>query len=377
MRSETLALSVCVPAFNGAPYIGAALTSVLAQTFGDFELLVVDDGSTDGTREVVEGLRDARLRVIGHRFRLGLVANWNRCLELSRGRYVTVFHQDDLMAPDNLEEKVRFLDTERGVGFVHSAVEQIDADGGLVSTSWSDPPGPDHEGRHEGIAYFRRLVSGANVVCAPSVVMRRAAVERVGGFDPRLPFTADWEMWLRLALFHDVGYVARPLVRYRRHHAMETEQSPWSRHLEQGYLAKVLALDKHGDRVPDAEAVRRRVVRDYRERALDRMRQALAASDLATAGEYLAVAARVCTRNGRAAGEDLTALREIFDGLGGKPGGADAATRLADAEVRIRQLAHEVEDHERLIEAMMRTRAWRAAERWWSLKRALTGRFRR
>lgn len=369
-------MSVCVPAFNGARYIGAAVTSVLAQTYGDFELLVVDDASSDGTREVVEGLRDRRVRVIGNRFRLGLPANWNRCLELSRGRYVSVFHQDDLMAPENLEAKIAFLTAEPAAGFVHSDVEQIDADGGLLSTSWSNPPGPDHEGRHDGADYFLRLVTGANIVCAPSVVMRREGFERLGGFDPRLPFTADWEMWLRIALFHDVGYLARPLVRYRRHHAMETDKSPWSRQLEQGYLAKMLALTKYPDRVPGGEAVRARVTRDYRERALDRMRQALAAGDPVTAGEYLAVAVRVCTRDGDAGGDDLAALRRIFDTLAKAPSDDTIEAARGDAEVRVRQLAQEVDDRERMIQAMRRTRAWRAAELWWSLKRSVRGGFR-
>jgi glycosyltransferase involved in cell wall biosynthesis len=373
-------VSVCVPAFNGARYIGAAVRSVLAQTFDDFEVLVVDDGSTDGTRAVVETMRDERVRLVGHRFHLGLVANWNCCLDLSRGRYVTVFHQDDLMAPDNLEAKVRFLEREPTVGFVHSNVVQIDADGRLLSECWSVPPRSDDEGRHDGAAYFERLLTGANPVCAPSVVMRREAFERLGGFDPRLPFTADWEMWMRIALFHDVGYLARPLLSYRRHEAMETEAFPTSRQLEQAYLAKMRVLDKHSDRMPDVEALRSRIAREYRDRALGRMRQALDTGRPIPAAEYLAVALGV-RAGGREAGDhDVAAVREIFEALGGGAHDVplrEAAERAQAAEIRIRELAREIDERDRTIEAMTRTRVWRAARAWWDLKRMVGQRLRR
>jgi glycosyltransferase involved in cell wall biosynthesis len=368
-------VSVCVPAFNGVRYIGAAIRSVLEQTFDDFEVLVVDDGSTDGTREAAEAVRDPRVRLVGHRVRLGLVANWNRCLELSRGRYVTVFHQDDLMAPDNLDAKVRFLEGEPTVGFVHSNVTQIDADGRLLSESWSVPPRPDDEGRHAGAAYFERLLTGANPVCAPSVVMRREAFERLGGFDPRLAFTADWEMWMRIALFHDVGYLARPLLRYRRHGAMETEAFPTSRQLEQGYLAKMLVLDKHPDRVPDVDARRSRIACEYRDRALGRMRHALETGRPILAAEYLAVALGVRTRRREAGDDDVAAVRDIFETLRGGERGEAAWREMA--EIRIRELAREIDERDRTIEAMTRTRVWRAARAWWALKRALGDRLRR
>ena len=342
-------LSVCVPAFNGGRYLGATLASVLAQSFEDFELLVVDDASTDGTHEIAAAVKDPRVRVVGHRVRLGLVANWNHCLELSRGRLVTVFHQDDLMAPDNLERKVRFLEAEPTVGFVHSGVRQVDAEGRRLSDHWSEPSAPDDEGRHDGLVYYRRLVAGGNPVCAPSVVMRREACQRVGGFDPRLPFTADWAMWMRLALFHDVGYLARPLVTYRRHESMETARIPWSRQLEQGYLAKMRVLDEHADRVPDADALREGITREYGERAMDRMRQALEGGRPLEAAEYLAVALGIRARARDGTGEAVSA---ILDALAAE------------------ELAHTLAEHDRTITAMAGTRIWRAAQSWWTFKRA-------
>ncbi len=290
-------VSVCVPTFNGASYVGDALRSVLEQTFEDFELIVVDDGSSDGTLDVVAAFRDHRLCLVRNEPRLGLVGNWNRCLNLAQGRHVAVFHQDDLMAPENLRAKVRFLETHPSVGLVHSNAMRIDARGDVLSEYWSSSPMPEDEGRHDGGEFFRRLVTGANIVCASSVMIRRATFEQLGGFDARLPFTADWEMWLRIALFYDVGYFTQPLVRYRFHDRMETARFSLWQQLEQAYLAKTLVLEKHPDRVPDVDRLRRRLAQEYRDRALAQARKQLAQGQRDPAGEYLRVALVVCQRN--------------------------------------------------------------------------------
>lgn len=208
---------------------------------------------------------------------------------------------------------------------------------------------------------------GSNVVCAPSVVMRREAVERLGGFDPRLPFTADWEMWLRMALFHDVGYLTHPLVHDRRHAQMETEQVPDSRQFEQSYLAKLLPLEKSPGHGPVVDALRARIAHEYRDRALARMGEELAAGHHARAGEYLAVALGVYLRGGPGTdGGDAAAVRRIFETL--------RAEDTVAAETRAADLARALEDRDRAIDAMTRTRTWRIGRAWWRLREAITGR---
>jgi glycosyltransferase involved in cell wall biosynthesis len=379
-RERDRPVSVCVPAFNGAPYVAEAIRSVLEQSFRDFELLVVDDGSTDGTADAVEALRDDRLRVVRNPSRLGLVGNWNRCLQLARGRHLVVFHQDDVMAPDNLHAKLEFLEAHPSVGLVHSDVVQIDVQGRVLSDHWSVPLTPEDEGRHDGRVVFQSLVRGANLVCAPSVMVPRVVFERLGGFDPRLPFTADWEMWLRIALFYDVGYLARPLVRYRRHDAMETLRLPrWDR-LEQSYLAKALVLDRYRDRVPDVETLRRQVAGEYRDRALAQARRALEEGRPGVASEYLKVMLAVCRHGSGLDGHGAIA-DEIVAGLTGPawaPGWRDALearalsgeARAARAEAQAAELARALDERDRVIGAMAATRAWRTARRWWWVKDA-------
>jgi hypothetical protein len=248
-----------MPTYNGAAYVATAIESVLSQTFEDFELIVIDDCSDDETLALVERFQDERIRIERNPRRLGLIGNWNRCLDAATGAYVTVFHQDDVMAPDNLARKVAVLDERSSVAFVHSSLRQIGADGSVLSEWWYAPPAPEDGGVHAGRDFLERLFWGDNLVCCPSVLLRREAVTRHGPFDTQLPFAADWEMWMRLCLFHDVAYIPDPLISYRRHPDAETERFRGAAGLEQSFAAKHRLLMKYGERLPP----------DWRQRLVD------------------------------------------------------------------------------------------------------------
>jgi glycosyltransferase involved in cell wall biosynthesis len=203
-------VAVCIPTYNRASYLGEAIQSVLTQSFEDFELLVVDDGSTDGTREIVASYHDPRLRYAHNARNLGMVANWNRCLELARGApYIARLDDDDVYLPTMLGTMVAALAADPRAGFGYSAVEIMD-DRGRVT-------GERHSLRGDHVldprAGFAHLLS-FNSVPTPTVVMRAQALERVGPYDPGAGWCADWEMWLRLARF-PIVYVDRVLARYR------------------------------------------------------------------------------------------------------------------------------------------------------------------
>jgi glycosyltransferase involved in cell wall biosynthesis len=326
-------VSICIPAYNAARYLEASLGSVLGQTLADFELVVVDDHSTDATASIVRSFTDPRLRYVRNELRLGLVGNWNRCLELARSRYVCLFHQDDLMIPDNLEAKVRMLDENPELGLVHSNAQLIGPSDEVVAEQWLSNPTAADDGVHAGLPYLRRLLTGVNLVCCPSVVARRDCYERLGGFDGRLPYTADWEMWMRIAAFHDVGYVLRPLVRYRLHEGMASRAFRGAREIEQGYRAKMLLLEKVGDRLPDAAALRARVAADYRWMAVEGARRCEREPEAGEALRYLALAREASEAGLAAAGNgqpDPEALRrweqEVHDrALVGRFSGRDLA----------------------------------------------------
>ncbi len=214
--TTTRAVSVCLPTYNGADYIEEALRSILNQTYQDFELLIVDDGSTDATLDIVQSFSDPRIQVHRNPGRLGIPANWNRCLALAGGELVCIFHQDDVMLPENLERKVQMLSVDETVGFVHSAVETlVEASAPSSFANWIEDATED--GLWDGLEYFRTLLLHGNRVCAPTVLARRRPLLEQGGFDPDLGFACDYAMWLRLCLTYRVGFLVRPLVRYRWH----------------------------------------------------------------------------------------------------------------------------------------------------------------
>ena len=273
-HGRTPRVTVAMPTCNGATYVEEAIASVLAQTFDDFELVIVDDCSDDDTVARVSRFSDARMRVERHAIRRGLVGNWNRCLSAASGDYLTIFHQDDLMARDNLARKVALLDVHPQVAFVHSNVEQVGPDGTVLSPWWYAAPEAADAGVHRGRDFLERLFWGDNVVCCPSVLLRRQALLSHGVFDSHLPFTADWEMWMRLCLFYDVAYMPETLVSYRRHAGAETERFPGARGLAQYFLAKHRLVVKYGEHLP--EDWRMRLVDQYGQEAQRLASEALA-----------------------------------------------------------------------------------------------------
>ncbi|HEX8136033.1 MAG TPA: glycosyltransferase [Pyrinomonadaceae bacterium] len=282
-------VSVCIPTYNGSSYVGEAISSVLAQSFTDFELIVVDDSSTDGTDAVISSFQDERLKQFKNRNRLGLVGNWNKCLELARGAYVCLFHQDDIMLRENLERKVRLLREHPNVGLVYSKVEQVDGEGRLIEgyKVW-DESNPREDCVQHGLDYFATLFSGENIICCPSVVTRRECYDKLGHFDSRLPFTADWEMWLRIATHYDVAYLAEPLIRYRWHGDNETRNFVGDvRGIEQAYAAKRIILEKFPERLGDAQGMAASNARQYGQMALHQVYDCYERRQFVRAREFL------------------------------------------------------------------------------------------
>lgn len=261
-------VSICIPTYNGAKYLRESISSTLAQTFTDFELIVVDDCSTDGTDSIVDSFKDGRLRFFKNRVHLGLVANWNKCVESASGRYVCIFHQDDRMLPENIRKKVEALDDNSSAGFVHSWFYPIDGEGSRIreyATHRELSMSPVLRGRE----YFESAFGGENPVCCPSVLVRGQCFQGLGGFDRRLKYSCDWEMWMRIALFADVAQVPEPLIEYRVHHGNESNKYKDNfRELEEALSAKKIVLGRFPDRISGVEKRRLELAVSYSDRAL-------------------------------------------------------------------------------------------------------------
>lgn len=247
-------VSIGIPTYNGAKYLRESVESVLAQTFTDFEIVLIDDLSNDNTWLIAEeyARKDPRVSAVRNDRRLGLVANFNRCIELTKGRYVCVWHQDDVMMPQNIEKKVALLEANSQVGFVHSNVLMIDRQGQVLGEHWELDSRQDYV--CAGREFFLKMIQpDKNYVCCPAVLARRECYEKFGNFRPELFFACDLELWMRFSLYYDVGCLAEPLIRFRRHMASESYRIEGTRpEIEQELLAKRLVLTDHGHRVPDA-----------------------------------------------------------------------------------------------------------------------------
>ncbi|MDB5178072.1 MAG: glycosyl transferase [Patescibacteria group bacterium] len=190
------AVSVILPVYNGAASIAEAVGSVLNQTFPDFELIVVDDGSTDGTQKALIPFK-SRLTVL-RTDPIGYGAAINAALRYSRGRYIAFITSEDLWEPSKLAQQVAFLDEHPDAALVYT------------HATGTKPP------RYEGDAFRDLLLHGGLV--HSTVMLRRLALEVVGTFDESLPALADYDLQLRIARKFNLGCVPQALVK-QRHHA--------------------------------------------------------------------------------------------------------------------------------------------------------------
>ena len=207
-------VSVCVPSYNHARYIGQCIESVLGQTLDDWELVIVDNSSSDNTDDVVRGYRDPRIRFFKNESNIGAARNWKRCASLARGGYVAFLQSDDFYLPQMLERSAGMLDAHPTVGFTHSGFHRIDEEGNHIGTKqqWQA------NRVMPGLAALRTLAVD-NYITPSTVMMRQSSFHDAGGIDESYQYELDWSMWMRLALRGDVAYIAEPLVTQRSGHS--------------------------------------------------------------------------------------------------------------------------------------------------------------
>lgn len=214
MVSRQPKVSICIPSHNAAQFLPAAIDSVLAQDFTDFEVFVSDDASDDETPGICRRYGDPRFRVIRSERRLGQSRNWNRCLQIANGEYVILLHADDQLLPGYLERAAATLEANEDVGLVHCAVQRIGERGEpLTVQRLFDEDRIDRDGET-----LRGLLLGGCVISPAGVMVRRAAYEAVGQFTDEVIWGVDWHMWIRIALWYAVAYLSEPLAAYRVHH---------------------------------------------------------------------------------------------------------------------------------------------------------------
>ncbi len=206
-------VSVITPVYNGERYVAEAIESVLRQTHRDFEYIIVNDGSTDRTPEILEqyAARDGRVRVI-HQANIDQPATLNRALAEARNEWVAVLDADDVCMPHRLEAQLRALRREPSVRVLGAYAIRIDERGREMGLMASQPT---------SVSEYKEMVARGESVTLihPSAMMHRQTILSLGGYDPDFGPAADSELWSRVADQHLIMSLPEPLLYYRSHPA--------------------------------------------------------------------------------------------------------------------------------------------------------------
>lgn len=236
---NTPAISVAMSVYNGERFLEEAIASVLAQTFAQFELLILDDGSRDSTRAIIEthAARDSRVRPIIRENR-GLIASLNQLVAESRAPLVARMDADDICLPQRFARQVEFLDGHPEYGVIGSWCEDIDENG----RPWPAATTHRHPTDHEG--FLAAIELGRPLLCHPAVMFRRDLVLSVGGYHAAFRHCEDLDLWLRLASITRIASLPEQLVKYRHY-----DEQVSSRHATEQQIGAAVAKLAYRERL--------------------------------------------------------------------------------------------------------------------------------
>lgn len=193
-------VTVLMSVYNGEKYLKEAIDSILAQTFRDFEFLIINDASTDSTKSIILSCHDPRIRYIENEANIGLTRSLNKGISLAKGEYIARMDADDVSLPARLEKQVQFLDSREGVGLLGTSWLSINDVGLLLSVN-----------KACGGAY------AAHSMCHGSVMIRKSTLEKAGGYRPCFKYAQDYDLWLRLSEVCEADNLSETLYKLRLH----------------------------------------------------------------------------------------------------------------------------------------------------------------
>lgn len=248
-------VSVVMSVFNGMPYLSEAVESILSQTFTDFEFIITDDGSRDGTWEALTtaARRDARIRLIRNPSNIGAAPARNQSMALATGDYIAGQDADDISHPERLARQVEFLDANPAVGVLGTAQTFVD-EAGRPLGEMQDPVETEDEA-------LQPLLLDMNCFCAASVMFRRSLLIRVGGYDETMAHSEDYDLLLRLAEATKIGNLLEGLYSYRQHARSSTRTHRFEQMQDKAAALQRALARRYGQTPP--EPLRRLLVRDY------------------------------------------------------------------------------------------------------------------
>lgn len=210
-------VTIAIPTRNRAVFLKRAMRCVLGQTFTDFELLVIDNASSDGTKQVVDSFQDTRIHYFKNKTDTGIIKNWNKCIVYAQGEYLNIFHDDDVMYATFIEEAVNALEKHRSVGFTFPLLRRVDTKRNFLNMWWEDY---DNKSRYlSGLEYIRLTIEKERCISlAPSMVFRKEIFKTVGSFKQVYGYnTFDFNMWFKIAFQYDTYLIPKILFEYTIH----------------------------------------------------------------------------------------------------------------------------------------------------------------
>lgn len=236
-------VSVIIPTYNQPMLLCEAIDSVLNQTFNDLELIIVDDGSTDNTSDIIARYKK-RSNKIRYFFQKngGPSAARNAGIQLSNGEYVSFLDHDDILLPTKIEKQVDFLSTNKNFGMVFSNAYEFNREGVTKKYRLKNID------RRQMSGYILKYLIMRCFILSPSVMIRRTVLDDIGYFDTRFLFSQDWDYWLRVARKYEIGFLDEVLVGYRRHAGNITNNLEL--HIKERHKVIDFAFDKKI--IPDA-----------------------------------------------------------------------------------------------------------------------------
>lgn len=225
-------VSVLLPVYNGAQHLAEAIASILNQTASDFDLVIVDDASTDASLQVIQGFVDPRIRVISNEVNQGLSTTLNIGIAASTGQFIARQDQDDISVPHRLEVLVEALEADPECGAVCSSKLLIDSSS-------------ESRGKRKAPQDFQallRTMRWKNIVWHPTVMMRRDVVDELNGYDAEALYVEDYDLWLRMLQKWRIEPLAEPLIQYRLHATQMTATKAIPQHSVEIIRASRLAL---------------------------------------------------------------------------------------------------------------------------------------
>jgi len=246
-------ISICVPTYNGGKYIEACLQSIYEQTYTDFEVIICDDCSNDDTLEIVNAFKgkDSRIKLFINENNLGLVGNWNRCIELASGEWIKFVFQDDLISNTCLEEMLAATNKDTQMVVCERDYFFEKNTGLKIRRMYYDVPRMYHFVGDKDVQYISakklcvliRRCFPANFIGEPSSIMfKKSVIDKIGLFNPKISQLCDLEYCLRVGIIDGFVYIPRILNSFRVHGSSTSQKNNSEKYFASIYSDRIIIL---------------------------------------------------------------------------------------------------------------------------------------